>query len=52
MKQYPRDMKMLEERITGYDADIARYEQNKSEEFPGMTVRGIRYDEKKEAGIL
>ena len=51
LKQYPRDVKMLEERITGYDADIARYEQNKSDEFPGMTVRGIRYEEKKEAGM-
>ena len=51
LKQYPRDMKMLEERITGYDADIARYEQNKSDEFPGMTVRGIRYTEKKDAGM-
>lgn len=51
LKQYPRDVKMLEERITGYDADISLYEQNKSDEFPGMTVRGIRYEEKKEAGM-
>ena len=51
LKQYPRDVKIIEERIAGYTHDIARYEQHKSEEFGGMTVLGIRYAEKKEAGI-
>ena len=51
LKQYPRDEKIIEERIAGYAEDIARYEQHKTEEFGGMTVRGIHYTEKKEAGI-
>ena len=51
LKQYPRDVKIIEERIAGYTHDIARYEQHKSEEFGSMTVLGIRYAEKKEAGI-
>ena len=51
LKQYPRDAKIIEERIAGYTEDIARYEQHKTEEFGGMTVRGIHYTEKKEAGI-
>ncbi|MBQ3098163.1 MAG: helicase, partial [Kiritimatiellae bacterium] len=51
LKGFPRDIKIIEERIAGYTEDIKRYEQNKTEEFSGMTVRGIRYAEKKEAGI-
>ena len=51
LKQYPRDVKIIEERIAGYAEDIARYEQHKTEDFGGMTVSGIHYTEKKEAGI-
>ncbi len=51
IKSYPRDVKMIEERIAGYTADIARYEQYKTDDFAGMTVLGIRYTEKKEAGL-
>ena len=51
LKEYPRDVKIREERIAGYTEDIARYEQHKTEEFGGMTVLGVHYTEKKEAGI-
>jgi len=50
LKNYPRDIKRTEERIAGYTSDIARYEQHKSEDFAGMTVCGIHYSEKREAG--
>ena len=36
LKQYPRDVKRIEEQIAGYTADIAQYEQNKSGEFAGI----------------
>ncbi len=51
LKQYPQDVRRSEERIQGFTADAAMYEQHKSEEFPGMTVCGVHYTEKKDAGV-
>jgi len=51
LKTYPREVKRCEERIAGYIEDIARYEQHKTEDFAGMTVCGVQYGDKKEAGM-
>lgn len=59
-KYYPQQIKATEERIAGYEKDIALYEQHsilepagdKAEDskFAGMTVNGITYTEKAKAG--
>jgi hypothetical protein len=51
---FPKQIKTAEERITGYERDLALYEQRGGggdEKFAGMTVKGIHYAEKAEAGI-
>lgn len=60
LKQYPKQIKSIEERIAGYEKDLARYErhstlepvENGTEEskFAGMTVKGAAYTEKAKAG--
>ncbi|WP_368294549.1 DEAD/DEAH box helicase family protein [Dehalobacter sp. TBBPA1] len=60
LKQYPQQIKLTEERIAGYEKDIALYEQHRitvtdgggadEAKFAGMTIKGIRYAEKAEAG--
>ena len=50
LKHYPREIRLTEERIKGYEADIALYEQHRSEDFPGMLLCGTHYTEKKDAG--
>nr|WP_312038086.1 N-6 DNA methylase [Pelotomaculum terephthalicicum] len=60
LKQFPQQIKFTEERIAGYEKDIAQYEKysakepvgEKAEEskFAGMTVKGISYPEKAKAG--
>ena len=50
LKHYPREIRLTEERIKGYEADIALYEQHRSEDFPGMLLCGTHYAEKKDAG--
>lgn len=50
LKYYPQELKRLEERIHGFEADIAHYEKHRSEEFSGMTLMGKEYQEKKDAG--
>lgn len=50
LKHYPREIRLTQERINGYEADIALYERHKSEDFPGMLLYGTHYAEKKEAG--
>ena len=52
LKEYPRDIKRLTERIDGYTADIetiARHPSDK-DHFPPMKIGGILYAEKAEAG--
>lgn len=50
LKHYPREIRLTQERIKGYEMDIALYERHKSEDFPGMLLYGTHYEEKKEAG--
>lgn len=50
LKHYPREIRLTQERIKGYEADIALYEQHRSKDFPGMLLCGTHYAEKKDAG--
>ncbi len=50
LKHYPKEIRLTQERINGYEADIALYGRHKSEDFPGMLLYGTHYEEKKEAG--
>lgn len=60
LKYYPQQIKSTEERITGYEKDLALYEKHSALEsagdgaedskFAGMTVKGIAYTEKAKAG--
>lgn len=50
LKQMPYEIRSAEERIAGYKADIELFRQHASDEFPGMTIQGMTYPEKKEAG--
>ncbi len=60
LKYYPQQIKSTEERIAGYEKDLALYERYRIGEsmadgaedskFAGMTVKGIAYTEKTKAG--
>ena len=50
LKYFPREVKLTEERIAGFKADISLYERHKTEDFPGMVLNGVNYTEKKDAG--
>jgi hypothetical protein len=52
LKEYPREIKRLTERIAGYkaDAETASKRPADKDNFPPMTVGGILYAEKAEAG--
>ena len=53
LKYYPQEINRLNERITGYSADIDRREEHtpaKKEDFPPMKIHGTIYTEKAEAG--
>lgn len=60
LKHFPRQIKSTEERIAGYEKDIARYERHSAlppaegdaeeSKFAGMTVKDIAYPEKAKAG--
>ena len=50
LKHYPGEIRLAHERIKGYEADVALYEQHRSEDFPGMLLCGTHYAEKKDAG--
>ena len=50
LKYFPREVKLTEERIAGFKADISLYERHKTEDFPGMVLLGVNYAEKKDAG--
>ena len=50
LKYFPREVKLTEERIAGFKADMSLYEQHKTEDFPGMVLNGVNYTEKKDAG--
>ena len=50
LKHYPGEIRLAHERIKGYEADVALYEQHRSGDFPGMLLCGTHYAEKKDAG--
>lgn len=50
IKYFPKEIRLTEERIYGYKQDKALYERHKTEEFPGVTLGGKTYAEKKDAG--
>jgi len=60
LKHYPQQIKSTEERIAGYEKDLALYERHSTSKsagdgtedskFPGMMVKGIDYTEKAKAG--
>ena len=50
LKYFPREVKLTEERIAGFKADMSLYERHKTEDFPGMVLNGVNYAEKKDAG--
>ena len=60
LKQFPRQIKSAEERIVRYEKDIAIYqlhnitersaENTEDSNFAGMTIKGVAYTEKAEAG--
>lgn len=60
LKHYPQQIKSAEERIAGYEKDLALYEHHSASKsagdgtedskFPGMTVKGVLYTEKAKAG--
>ena len=50
LKHYPKEIRLTQERIQGYEMDMALYEQHKTEDFPGMVICGTHYAEKKDAG--
>lgn len=49
-KYYPKEIRLMTERAQGYATDITLYEQHKTEDFPGMTLQGKLFAEKKDAG--
>ncbi len=60
LKQFPRQIKSAEERIAGYERDMALYQRHSAlqpfgenaeeSKFAGMTVKDITYTEKAKAG--
>lgn len=60
LKYFPQQIKSAEERIEGYEKDLALYEHHSASKsvedgtedskFPGMMVKGIDYTEKAKAG--
>ena len=50
LKYFTREVKLTEERIAGFKADMSLYERHKAEDFPGMVLLGVNYTEKKDAG--
>ena len=50
LKYFPSEIRYMTERAQGYAADIAVYEQSKTDDFPGMTLQNQQYTEKKDAG--
>lgn len=55
LKYFPQEIKAYEERITGYESDVALAEQHKpqgEDKICPMTLNGITYTEKAEAGQM
>ena len=55
LKYFPQTIKEYEERIAGYESDAALAEQHKpqgEEKFCPMTIKGVTYKEKADAGEM
>lgn len=55
LKYFPQTIKEYEERIAGYENDAALAEQHKpqgEEKFCSMTIKGVTYKEKSDAGEM
>ena len=55
LKYFPQTIKEFEERIAGYERDAALVEQHKpqgEEKFCPMTIKGVTYKEKSDAGEI
>ena len=55
LKYYPQTIKEYEERIAGYENDVALAEQHKpqgEDKFCPMTLKGVTYTEKADAGEM
>lgn len=55
LKYYPQTIKECEERIAGYENDVALAEQHKpqgEDKFCPMTLKGVTYTEKADAGEM
>ena len=55
LKYYPQTIKEYEERIAGYENDVALAEQHKpqgEDKFCPMTLKGVTYTEKTDAGEM
>lgn len=55
MKYYPQTIKEYEERIAGYENDVALVKQHKpqgEDKFCPMTLKGVTYTEKADAGEM
>ena len=55
LKYFPQTIKEYEERIAGYESDAALAEQHKiqgEEKFCPMTIKGVTYKEKSDAGEM
>ena len=55
LKYFPQTIKEFEERIVGYESDAALVEQHKpqgEEKFCPMTIKGVTYKEKSDAGEM
>ena len=50
VKKYPEQIRQKEENIQGLTADVGLMEKHKSEGFSGMTIKGVFYEERKDAG--
>ena len=53
LKYYPKEIRSINERISGYTADIARRDEHtpaKKEDFPPMKIHDTVYTDKAEAG--
>lgn len=51
LKYYPQNIKEYEERITGYENDVAHKPQGE-DKFCPMTLKGVTYTEKTDAGEM
>ncbi|HMM31466.1 MAG TPA: helicase, partial [Clostridia bacterium] len=50
LRHFPKEIKQTMEQIAGYKQDAELYSRHKRADFQGMTLRGVHYSDKKDAG--